>query len=493
MNASRITLSSVLRIAARSFLKSGTIISESALLLLLVSPSSAQVFSTLYSFTGQSTSAYPVYVTPAQGRDGHLAGTTSDATVSTGGSLFRLSTSGAASFPHVFDSSTGSDPFGGVTLASDGSFYGTTGFGGSMNNGVLFRMMPNGEYTVLQEFQGGADGALPGAPPIEGLDLGLYGTTNGNAATAATIYKYTPSTGAFTTLYQFDQAHGQFVTAPLIQATDGNLYGTAYQGGANNCGSVFKLTTLGTLLWYYSFPCGQGGANPVGPVVQASDGNFYGTTSQGGSIGYGSVFKLSRNGVISILYSFKGSPSDGSSPFAGLVQATDGKLYGATSGGGTSNTGTLFQITTTGSYKLLYNLNTHTSNPVGTLSQHTNGVLYGTAEFGGKFGFGTVYSLDMDFGPFVALPRRAGKVGSSVQILGQALTGATSVTFNGIASTFHVVSDTYMTAIVPSGATTGPVVVTTPTGTLTSNKNFRIIGGTTTAARTNSGQPKKTN
>jgi uncharacterized repeat protein (TIGR03803 family) len=337
-------------------------------------------------------------------------------------------------------------------------------------------------------FKGGSDGALPGAPPIEGSDLGLYGTTNGNAATAATIYKYTPSTGAFTTLYQFDQAHGQLVTAPLIQATDGSLYGTAYQGGANNCGSIFKLTTSGALLWYYSFPCGQGGANPVGPVIQASDGNFYGTTSQGGSIGFGTVFMLSRNGKVSILHRFQGSPTDGSSPFAGLVQATDGKLYGATSGGGTSNTGTLFQITTTGNYQLLYNLDIHTTNPVGTLSQHTSGLLYGTAEFGGQFGFGTVYSLDMGLGPFVALPRRAGKVGSSAQILGQALTGTTSVTFNGVASTFRVVSDTYLTAVVPSGATSGPVVVTTPSGTLTSNKSFKIIGGTTTSARTRSGE-----
>jgi uncharacterized repeat protein (TIGR03803 family) len=467
------------------------------LLLVLVTAGSAQVVSTLYSFTGKNTSAYPVYVTPTQGQDGALYGTTSDASVTTGGSVFRLTTSAAASFPHVFDSSSGTDPFGGVTLSIDGSFYGTTGFGGSANDGVLFRITPGGGYTVLHEFQGGADGALPGAPPIEGTDGGLYGTTNGSTSTPATIYKYTRSSASFSTIYQFDQAQGQLVTSPLVQATDGNLYGTAFQGGASNCGTIFEVTTSGT---YYSFPCGQGGANPIGPLVQATDGNFYGTTSAGGSNGLGTVVKLDKSGVVSVLHSFQGNPTDGASPFAGLVQATDGKLYGATSGGGASNVGSLFQITTAGSYKLLHSLGTLTgNNPVGTLSQHTNGMLYGTTEFGGKSGFGTVYSLDMSLGPFVALVHYQGRVGNTARILGQGLTGTSSVTFNGVSATsFNVLRDTYMTAVVPSGATTGPVVVTTPGGALTSNKKFRIIGGTASAARAKSGEPisratKKTN
>jgi uncharacterized repeat protein (TIGR03803 family) len=195
--------------------------------------------------------------------------------------MFSLTTGGVPNFPHIFDISSGSDPFGGLTLAGDGSFYGTTGFGGSMNNGVLFQVTPSGGYTVLHEFQGGSDGAVPAAPPIMGTDGSLYGTTNGNSSTPSTIYKYTPASGTLTTIYQFDQDHGQFVTSPLIQATDGNLYGTAFQGGANNCGTIFKLTTSGSLLWYYSFPCGQGGANPIGPLLQAADGNFYGTTRAG--------------------------------------------------------------------------------------------------------------------------------------------------------------------------------------------------------------------
>lgn len=212
--------------------------------------------------------------------------------------------------------------------------------------------------------------------------------------------------------------------------------------------------------------------------MQASDGNFYGTTQGGGAgNGYGVVFKMDQTGAVAILYSFQGG-KDGGSPDAGLVQATDGNLYGVTlGGGGAANSGVLFQITTGGTYKPLHTFSSQTGDsPQAALLQHTNGLLYGTLELGGRFGFGSVYSLNLGLGPFVALVNNAGKVGQSAQILGQQLTGTTSVTFNGVkATSFTVVSDTYMTAVVPSGAATGKLTVTTPTRTLTSNVNFQII------------------
>jgi len=183
------------------------------------------------------------------------------------------------------------------------------------------------------------------------------------------------------------------------------------------------------------------------------------------------------HGVVSVIYQFAGKPSDAGLAVSGLVQGTDGNLYGATYKGGTGDLGVLYQITTDGQYKLLYSfIDTVGSAPFAALVQHTNGKFYGNASIGGQSGAGAIYSLDMGLGPFIALVRYTGRIGQPVQILGQGLTGSTAVTVNGVATTtFKVVSDTYMTAVVPTGATTGPVIVTTSTGTLTSNHNFQIV------------------
>jgi len=333
---------------------------------------------------------------------------------------------------------------------------------------VLFRITPSGIYTVLHEFFGGIDGSIPAAPPVEASDGNLYGTSR------TTVYKYTRA-GAFSTIYRLTD--GSFILSAVIQAADGNLYGTASYGGANGCGTIFKLTRSGILLHSYSFPCGEGGDSPWGTLTQATDGNFYGTTLGGGSHGVGTIFKMDQKGKITLLYHFQGFLNgDGESPTAGLVQASDGNLYGTTYKGGSSDCGILFQITPSGTYNPLYSLRDAVGcTTFGSLMQHTNGKLYGAAWSGGVFSYGSVYSLDVGLGPFITFVRPTGRVGQTAQILGQALTSTTSVAFNGIPSTsFSIVSDTYMTAVVPSGATTGRVVVTTTTGTLTSNKNFRI-------------------
>jgi uncharacterized repeat protein (TIGR03803 family) len=448
-----------------------------AVLLLLTGASPAQTVIDIYSFTGQDSSASPSLVKLALGRDGRLYGTTGGQGGPDYGTIFKVAGTGGFKQLYTFDDTSGAQPDAGVMLASDGNFYGTADSGGSAGHGVLFKISPDGTYTVLYEFTGGVDGTTPTSPPFDLGDGNFYGTTYGSSTISPTTYKYTAVSGTLTTIYQFDQAHGSGVVAPLIRAADGNLYGTAFLGGANNCGSIFKLTTSGTLLWYYSFPCAPGGANPIGPLVQATDGNFYGTTYDGGTsgLGVGTIFKLDQGGTVSILYSFQGGGTDGSSPDGGLVQATDGNLYGSTQVGGTRGHGTLFQISTAGAYKLLYNFANKGSDPAGELFQHTNGLLYGTTAQGGSLGFGVVYRLDMKLEPFVALVNYGGKAGGTAQILGQGLTGTTAVTFNGIAATsFKVVSDTFMTAVVPNGATTGKVVVTTPSGALTSNVNFRI-------------------
>ena len=184
---------------------------------------------------------------------------------------------------------------------------------------------------------------------------------------------------------------------------------------------------------------------------------------------------MDQNGVVSVLYNFSGN-TGGANPSGGLVQATDGNLYGTTSAGGTHGFGTIFRISTTGKFKTLYSFSAAVGeNPSAAPMQRTSGLFYGSLPFGSKYGYGAIYSLDMGLAPFVAFVLPTGKVGQAAQILGQGFTGTTSVTFQGVpATSFSVKSDSYMTAVIPSGATTGPVVVTTPSGKLNSNKAFRV-------------------
>jgi len=432
---------------------------------LLVPSTLAQEFSDLFLFS--TTARGPLYVTLVQGRDAALYGTTIAGGGSLGlnnGTIFRTNTTGTGQVLYSLAGGTdGYSPEGGVALGTDGNLYGTATF--SATFGVLFKVTPSGVYTVLHTFEGGTDGAYPKAPPVEASDGNLYGTTTGNPGGFSTVYRYSRN-GTFTSIYQIGPP--QFTVSPLIQANDGALYGTTYDG----CGSIFKLTTSGTLLATYNFPCGAGGANPLGPLLQGSDGNFYGVTEFGGTAPspQGTVYKMTQHGAVSILHSFdKSGPQ---TPEMGLVEGTDGLLYGSTGGPAFD---CLFQITKDGVFTNLYNFVFATGgNPFGSMVQHTDGAFYGTTYAGG-FGHGVLFKLDMGLGPFVTFVRPTGKVGQTMQILGRGLTGASSVTLNGVASTsVSVVSDTYMTAVVPMGATTGMVVVTTPTGTLTSNKSFRI-------------------
>ncbi len=301
-------------------------------------------------------------------------------------------------------------------------------------------------------------------------DGNFYGTTisggERGGAGSGTIFKIT-SAGMLTTLHTFNRsssvAGGGEPTAPLIQGVDGSLYGTTAGGGvetfwcsnlgSGGCGTVFKITTGGTFTNLLRFDLSDG-AVPYAPVAQARDGNLYGTTFAGG-FGYGTIFKITTSGDLTVIHRFG---FDEGNIYSGLVQGTDGNLYGID-----PETG-IFQITPGGAFTTECDCGGETP-----LMQSTNGKFYGA-------GGSEIYSFDMGLGPFVAFVIPTAKVGQTAQILGQGLTGTTSVTFNGIeATSFNVVSDTYMTAVVPSGATTGPVVAITPTGPLTSNVNFRVI------------------
>jgi uncharacterized repeat protein (TIGR03803 family) len=432
-----------------------------ALLIMSAGASSAQTFTVLITF-GKAASN-PWFVTPAQGRDGRIYGTTLTDNVNSAGTVFALDVNTGLRFTlHRFDTATGASPGGGMTLGTDGNFYGTTQTGGTAGYGVLYKLTPGGTYTVLHNFAGGTDGRNPSSPPLQASDGNFYGTTGQITAQGngpSTAYQYTAS-GTFTSFGSISAT-----IAPLIQGADGNLYGTSNGG----CGTVFELSTAGVLLNDYPL-CGSGGAYPIGPVMQAADGNFYGVQQEGGISNYGAIYKMDRSGSVSLLYNM---PATAYYPDAGLVQGTDGNLYG--SGWGAPST--LFQITTAGTFTLLQTLTSQEGAGVGAaLLQHTNGKFYGTGYAEGGGGGGALFSLDTGLAPFVSLVKNQGRAGSLAQIIGQGLTGSTGVTFNGVpAKSFHVASSTYMTAVVPAGASTGPVVVTTPSGTLTSNRSFQVV------------------
>jgi uncharacterized repeat protein (TIGR03803 family) len=444
-----------------------------ALILAATSLAQAQSYSVLYDFGTQAndpeTPSYSGII--AQGRDGNLYSTAPEGGANSEGAAFKITPAGTISVLYSFSGSSPQPygPHGGLTLAIDGNFYGTTTYGGSSEGGTIFRLTSSGTLTVLHNFDTNTGAYFPYAPPIQGTDENFYGTTSSGA-----IYKLTPS-GTFTILYSAQDVQ---IYGPLVQGVDGNLYGTEYNGGTNSDGAVFKISTSGTLSVLYNFDDTHG-QYPYGPLVQDTAGNFYGTTYSGGTGGYGVVFEITPSGHLSVLHNFTGS--DGEYVYAGLMQASDGNLYGdASSGGSSGSYGSLFRISPSGSgFEVLNNFTeSDGAEPEVTPMQNTDGVVFGDTRIGGTQGPGVFYELKGGkLRPFVGFlpPLNSGKVGTTIQLFGQGFTGTTVVSFNGTKAKFTYVSNTYITATVPNGATTGPVIVTRPSGKLTSYKDFRVI------------------
>src|ERR1700680_840814 len=430
----------------------------------------------------------------SQGQDGKLYSTIQNNGTANVGTVFNMTTAGQLTTIYSFCPQKGcldgANPDGGVTLGTDGNFWGTTQGGGKHAAGNVFNISPGGKLTTLWSFTFGKDEAAPWNPVFQGQDGNFYGTDpgvyNGNYGV---VYKITPK-GKLTP-YSFDGFKGANPNLPT-QGTDDNFYGTAIVGGKPacqgyqyGCGVVYKMNAAGglTALWSFKGFYGNDGAEPVGVLVQGYDGNFYGTTYYGGTSarcggGCGTVFKITPAGVETVLYSFTGDP-DGAYPDTGLTLGTDGNFYGTTSVGGKNNYGAIFQITPAGKLTILYNFCSATGcvdgiYPKTPIVQHTNGRFYGSTS-GNSLGGSVFYSLDMGLKPFARLVNWSGAVGATAEILGQGFTGTTKVSFNEKNTTaFTVASDTYLTVPVPAGATTGFVTVTTPGGSLKSNRKFLV-------------------
>ncbi len=425
---------------------------------------SSQIYSDLYEFGGTPDGCCPQYpATLAQGRDGNVYGITSTGGASNLGIVFQITPAGSFKIIHSFDGPHGSTPVGGLVLGVDGNLYGTTELGGAHGYGNIFKITPAGVLSVLYDFTGNADGGLTVAPLTLGTNGIFYGTSYPGVAfqiSAGGVFKVINTIP--TTLY-----------GPLLQASDGYFYGVTEFGGTYSAGTVYKIagkkvTTL------YNFD-GSHGSYPIGGLVQGSDGNLYGTTTAGGGTNAGVIYKITTGGTLTVVVDFDNVHTlAGYQAFAGLVAGSDGNLYGATIWGGMFGEGVIFQLTLGGSYTVLYSFDAaHGDGAYSTPFQHTDGEIFGMTKRGGTPGMGDIYSLDGGITPFASLVSTLGPVGKTVGILGQGFSGANSVEFNGTPASFHVVSNTYMTAKVPAGET-GFVTITTSSGTLLSKQIFKV-------------------
>ena len=351
-------------------------------------------FTLLYSFAGGSGDGANPYHTLIQGSDGDFYGTTLAGGTGNTGTIFKVTPSGSETLFYSF----ASIPYSGLLQSSDGNIYGTTASGGASGRGTVFKIAPSGTETVLYSFPAGSSDPYTGL--IQGIDGNFYGTTGaGGASDDGTVFKITPS-GTETVLHAFAKtgSDGQIPYAGLIQGSDGNLYGTTYDGGANGLGTVFKVTPSGSETVVYSFAGGSDGEHPYGGVIQGSDGNFYGTTYQGGASGYGTVFKLTPSGAETVLHTFAGSGGDGAYPEAGLTEGSDGNFYGNTLQGGASGLGTVFKLTPSGTETVLHSFaggSSDGANPGANLVQGSDGNLYGSTGAGGASGHGTFYKVTL--------------------------------------------------------------------------------------------------
>jgi len=313
-----------------------------------------------------------------------------------------------------FRQNDGSDPQGNLLEGSDGALYGATTAGGSDHHGTVFKVNKDGSgHRVLHNFRSiGNGGRAPQSGVIEGQDGSLYGTTaGGGVAGAGTVFKIGKDGTDYLTLHSFAEiggfrSDGLSPYGPLTQSKGGVLIGTTELGGAYRYGSLFRLNTNGTdynILHHFGYGLAGDGKNPRGALLQASDGDFYGTTTAGPQLwgGSGTVFAISEDGShYRLVHSFLNRPSDGATPYAGVIEGGDGKLYGTTVAGGGASQGVVFRCNKDGgAYEILRSfsgLGTEGRNLYGPVLEGRDGALYGTTLGGGLHLGGSVFRLNRD-------------------------------------------------------------------------------------------------
>jgi uncharacterized repeat protein (TIGR03803 family) len=482
-----------------------------------------------------ATSNYPTGQGPfaelIQGADGNYYGTTSAGGTGTCpggiggqtqgcGAVVKITSKGKFSvvYSFPFDSAkqiapNGTDILAGLVQGPDGNFYGTAAYGGTQGScpltfitnvgcGTVFRLTPNGHTKILHSFCGSdgcnpVEGAVPIGRMVFGRDGKLYGTTNSGGVAngifnSGTIFRISRS-GQFETLHVFSgnsgTGDGANPVGGLIQASDGNFYGTTAHGGLSGSGSVFKMTLAGSVIVLHSFSSSDAnGLFPQSALIEASDGNLYGTCYEGGVNSVGTIFRISKSGKFQKIYDFNFAAGNlGYDPTAGLIQASDGNLYGTTSTGGTTNSGAVYQVTLSGAASPVASFDASTSGnlPQDVPLQGSDGNFYLTAQQGGglnSHGFsdrGTIAFIASKLKPLPptvsGFSPAKGKVGAKITIRGSSFVGTSAVQFNGTAANFTVEGSGFIVTTVPNGATSGPISVTTSAGTAKSKNSFIVV------------------
>jgi uncharacterized repeat protein (TIGR03803 family) len=328
--------------------------------------------------------------------DGFFYGMTSTNGTYGGGTIFKMSSSGAVTIVRHLNSVTdGANPKGELIKGFDGNFYGVTSGGGTNTYGTIFKMTPAGVYTVLRHLSYATDGTNPRGHLVQGKDSAFYGMTySGGSFGYGTIFKIT-SAGTYTVLRHLNRpTDGGQSYSSLVEGSDGNLYGIAYSGGTLGYGTIFKITKAGVFTVLRNLNSTADGAYPQGDLIQGTDGNLYGSCYSGGTFGNGTIFKITKAGVYTVLRHLAAS-TDGGNPYGNLYQNSDGVLYGMNRTGGANTAGTAYKITTAGVFTLLHSFvpATEGSTPNGSLIKSTDGNFYGLTSSSGLYNGGTAFRM----------------------------------------------------------------------------------------------------
>jgi uncharacterized repeat protein (TIGR03803 family) len=445
-------------------------------------PVYAQTPTTLYNFRDVPTDACEPENNIVQGRDGNMYGTGLYCGTNNTGAVYKISPTGTESVLYNFPSNW-SFCFSGLTLGSDGNFYGTC-FSTPTGNGSIFKLTPAGVFTDVHDFNGVNGDTEPIYAPIQAADGNYYGTTGYYPYSCGNVYKLTAA-GVYTNLHTFTSSDCGPASS-LIQASDGNLYGTLYACSNGILGCVYKISTAGIFTEVYDFSSSSG-YNPCTGVIQGKNGKLYGATNTGAANNFGAIYALTTTGVFTDLHDFVQTTDASCVDNAGrtnvnLLQVTDGSFYGVNGSYGPTGEGSIYKLTPANVFTaFLFPTNPPVDGaaPLATMIQHTNGLAYGTTPVGGQGAttVGTFFSVATGDAPFVNLEptQKSEVVGARVGMFGQGFSSASVVKFGGVASTSVTRSGTtYLTAVVPVGAHTGAVTVTTGSTTLTSPQTFKV-------------------
>jgi len=450
-------------------------------------PAQAQKPTVLHTFMQTTTDACAPRGNIVQGRDGNMYG--GGAACAGNGAIYKISPAGVESIFFSFPPQWTNCGGAGLTLGNDGNFYGACEGGNPATGmGSIFRLTPAGVFTDLHDFTGANGDSLPMYPPIQASDGNFYGVSGNEVQVCGNIYKLTPA-GVYTNLHTFvfnNECH----SSNLVQASDGNLYGTlADCPVVQGAGCVYKISTAGVFKEIHDFAFTTGQV-PCTGLIQGKDGKLYGATQQGAANGNGNIYKLTTAGVATDFHNFTNA-TDAScvnnvGPPVNLLQVADGSFYGVNPAYGPNGNGSIYKLTSAGVFTafLFPNPPVDGNLPSSTLIQHTNGLVYGTTPSGGGANGGcpntcqgTFFGVATGDAPFVSLEptQKTGNVGAKVGVFGQGFTSASVVKFGGVAAKSVTLSgSTYLTAVVPTGAHTGAVTVTTGTTTRTSPQTYRV-------------------